>query len=461
MTQHTRLPRTAEVLPPAAPAHTTWYEVLAEDEKDRGGSLRRPVIAGALAILIGFGGFLAWGFSAELDSAAVATGSVIVDSKKKTVSHLEGGILKRLLVQEGERVREGQPLMELDDTRARSELAQLHGERAGLLAKLARLRAEQAGQADVAFPNELRASDDSLVAEIMADERQLFVKRQKVYEAKVEHQRKQIEQHAAEAEALSAQIEARERQSKLVGGQLKDIRALANDGYATRTRVIELETQWSNLVGDSGEFKAQKAKAEQAKAAAEIGLLSIQMERQSDIATEIQDAQLRLNDVTQRITKAEDVLKRLRIRAPQDGIVANIQMRTPGGVITPAQPLMDIVPENEPLVIEASINRADIDAVRVGAPTQVRLTAYNYRTLKPLDGRLTYVAADQTVDEARNSSYYVVRAEIAPEALAAHPGVSLYPGMPAELLILNRPRTAIDYILSPITESLNRSFREE
>lgn len=446
---------------PSDDQQVSWHQILAEERQASRQSLRKPIIAGLTVIILGFGGFLTWGFTAELDSAAVATGSVIVDSKKKVVNHYEGGILKKLLVDEGQHVTAGQTLALLDGTRSESEIGQLRGERFGLMAKLARLRAEQRGQDNIAFPQELTASDEEYVGDILSDEQRLFSKRNEVYAAKRDAQAKQIEQFEAEAQALVSQINARTRQEKLVAEQLKGIRQLADKGYATRTQLVEVENNWSDLVGDMGEFKAQKAAAQQQKAEAEINLASIEMEWQSDIATEIQEAQLAFNDVTQRIRASKDVLDRLEVKAPQAGTVANIQIRTPGGVISPAEPIMDIIPEDEPLVIEARINRQDIDSVQVGSKVQIRLTAYSQRRLSPLIGEVRYVAPDQTVDEQRDSSYYIIRAAINPEELAKYDDINLRPGMPANILVLKTPRKAIDYLIDPIVQSMDKAFREE
>jgi len=446
---------------PTDEPQVAWHQVLSEERDASRQSLRKPILASLFVIVLGFGGFLTWGFTAELDSAAVATGSVIVDSKKKVVNHYEGGILKQLLVEEGEKVTPGQTLALLDGTRSESELGQLRGERFGLMAKLARLRSEQRGQENIMFPQELLSSDEAYVGDILSDERRLFAKRKEVYAAKRDAQAKQIEQFEAEAEALVSQIKARTRQEKLVAEQLQGIRQLAEKGFATRTQLVEIENNWSDLVGDMGEFKAQRAAAQQQKAEAEINLASIEMEWQSDIATEIQEAQLALNDVTQRIRASQDVLDRLEVRAPQAGTVANIQIRTPGGVISPAEPIMDIIPEDEPLVIEARINRQDIDSVQVGSKAQIRLTAYSQRRLAPLNGKVSYVAADQTVDEQRDASYYIVRATIDPAELAKHDDINLRPGMPANILVLKTPRKAIDYLIDPITQSMEKAFREE
>lgn len=461
MNEVLKVARRRDIVPAATGREPTWQEILAEDRVTPRVMLRRPLIAGLLAIGIGFGGFIGWAMSAELDSAAVASGSIIVDSRKKVVSHLEGGVLEKLMVREGDHVTVGQPLIELSETRARSELAQLQGERTGLVAKLARLRAEQKGARTIDFPEELLKSSDPLALDVVADEQRFFVKRREVYEAKLDTQRRAIEQHQAEIDALRSQLEANQRQTNLINEQLTAIRTLADQGFATRTRVVELEAQWSGLVGDGGEYRAQMAKAEQGKAKAKVELLSIENEWQSDIAKAIQEAQIALNDVNQRITSSRDVLERLVVRSPSAGTVMNIQMRTPGSAVPAGQPIMDVVPQEDNLVVEAKINVRDIDSVRVGAPAEVQLQAYSRRTLPPLNGEITYVAADQTTNEETGTAFYVVHAEIDKSVLAKHEDVRLYPGMPAEVLVKNRPRRAIDYIIEPITKSFNRAFREE
>ncbi len=439
----------------------SWYEVLEEEEEADRHALHRPVMVGALAVLIGFGGLVGWAFSADLDSASVASGAVTVSSNIRQVSHLEGGVLKELHVREGDYVTAGQTLMELDGTRVRAELGQMRGERTGLVAKLARLRAEQTSAEDIDFPPMLTESVTPLAESVMTDETLLFERRRGSYEARLAAQEKAIEQHRSEADALASQIEANQRQRELLDEQLVSIRGLEEKGYATRARVIELEGIWSGLVGDGGEFRAERARAEQAMARAQVDLIGIQTEWQSNVANQIQETQLALNDVNERVTASEDTLSRLVVRSPADGTVLNVAYRTTGSAIRPGDPLMEIVPDGDAMVVEAKMNLRDIDAVRVGSPTKVRLTAYNARVLAPLDGEIVYVAADRTVDDQNDLSYYVIRAEVTPEALAAHPEVALYPGMPAELLIRNRPRKAVDYLLEPITQSFNRAFRED
>ena len=438
----------------------SWTEQF-QDEEPAGPSLRGPVLAGLTTMILGIGGFTTWAFSAHLDSAAVASATVIVDSKRKTISHLEGGILKALVAHEGELVKAGQPVLLLEDTRAKAELEQLRAKRIGLEARLVRLRAEQGNLDDIEFPASLIAANSPVTEEVLRAERRFFVARKQMFDRKVEIQQKTIEQQIAEMAAVKVQTEANARQAELNGRELEAVSGLFKKGYAARPRLTELETKQSELVGAAGELASRKAKAEQARAAAELDILSLGNDFQQQVASDIQTAQLELADTVERMTAAMDVLRRVEVASPEEGVVTNIRYHTPGSVITAGQAIMDIVPKDQPLVVEAKVGIRDVDSVRVGAPVQVRLTAYNHRSTAPLQGRLTYLSADQQVDERTDVAFYVVRAEITPESMAANPTAALYPGMPAEVLIINKPRRAIDYFLAPLTESFNRAFREE
>lgn len=444
-----RLPGRALV--PASPA---------PEPEERMPSLRNVILAGVCAIAIGFGGFGAWAVTARLDNAAVASGTVVVDSKRKTVSHLEGGILKMLLKGEGDRVAQNEPLLQLEDARARAELQQLHGKRVGLEAKLARLRAEQANLTEIDFPDDIEKARTPIAREVITAERKFFQARAQVHEGRISIQKRVIEQHEAEAAALQAQIDATSQQRILIDEEVRTIADLYEKRYAKRSQLVELQTKQSELAGRAGETAARKAKAEQAVAGANLEILSIGLERQSEIAKELQDAQLGLSEVVERIVQAEDVLRRLVVTSPQEGIVVNIRMRTAGSAIAAGEAILDIVPEKEPLIVEAKIDPRDIDAVRVGAETRVRLTAFNTRVLPPLQARVSYIAADQLVDEKTGAPYFIVRAEIEPASLAEQK-ISLHAGMAAEVLIVNGSRSALDYLIMPFTDRFNRAFRED
>jgi HlyD family secretion protein len=429
-----------------------------EDEKS---PLRRLVIAGITTIGIAFGGFFSWAYSAELGSAAIAIGTVIVDSKRKTISHFEGGILDSLLVREGDVVTAGQPLLRLDNTRARSELRALQSRRVGLIARLARLRAEQATAAKIQFPEELGAGDDVTARNAMKAEQIFFEKRSFQKISRIDVQRKTIEQHTEQAKASEAQIAAADRQIALITEQRAAVAGLVDKGFAEKSRLTEIDARLSELAGSRGEYAGDKAVAEQAKAGAEFALHGIESDLQSEIAGEITTNQIDLADTEERIVAAKDVLRRVEIASPQAGIVDNIRLRTPGGVVAAGEAILDIVPENEPMIVEMMISPRDIDGVAVDSAVQVRLTAFNQRSLSPLDGKVTYVAADQLINERSDTAYFVARAEISARSLAANPSIRLYPGMPAEILIVHKPRRAIDYLAGPITDTFNRAFRED
>ncbi|WP_375449417.1 HlyD family type I secretion periplasmic adaptor subunit [uncultured Devosia sp.] len=422
--------------------------------------LRGNIIAGAVAIALGFGGFLAWGYTVHLDSAAVASGSVVVDTRRKTVSHLEGGILQDLLVHEGQVVAAGQPLARLENIRAGSQLRQLQSQRVGLLARLARLDAEQEQAASISFPTELIESTDPFLQKIIRNEILLFERRKETLARTVEVQRKQIDVYAADAAGAAAQIVSNTRQQGLLGTQVASMQALVDQGYATRTQLVELQGRVSVLTGQAGELAGAKARAEQARAGAELEISRTETTWQSDVADAMQAAQIELSGLDDNISAAADVLRRVEITAPVAGVVTNIAVTTLGSVVVAGQPIMDVVPENDERIVEARIDPRDIDSVHVGAKVQVRLSAYGSRQIGMLEGELSYVAADKQVDERTSQPYYLVRATVSAEALAANPDVTLYPGTPADLLILNKPRLAIDYVLAPFSESLQKAFRE-
>ena len=431
------------------------------DHFDNRSPLRPLVLAGLATILVSFGGFFAWAFSVELSSATVANGTVIVDSKRKTISHFEGGVMSRLLVQEGDKVAAGQPLIELEDTRARSSLQSLQIRRIGLIAKLVRLKAEQTEVPQISFPRDFGEGQDATVDDAVRAETIFFEKRRETKVGRIGVQKKTIEEHLEHAASLDIQIQATDQQINLIKEHRAAMETLVKKGAVPRTQIIEIDSKLSELARERGELVGNRAQSEKAAAGAQLALTGIESDFQSTIAGEITTARVDLADVEEQITAAKDVLRRLEIRSPQDGIISNILLRTPGSAVTPGQPLLEIIPENEPLLVEMRVNPRDIDSIAAGSHTQVRLTAYNQRSRLPMEGTITYVAADQSVDEKSNSAFFVARAKLDPASLKANPDVRLYPGMPAEVLIIHESRRAIDYITSPVLESFNRAFRED
>ncbi|WKL40306.1 HlyD family efflux transporter periplasmic adaptor subunit (plasmid) [Sinorhizobium meliloti] len=351
--------------------------------------------------------------------------------------------------------------MKLEDTRARSDLQALQSRRVGLIAKLARLRAERAGLHAVSFPADL-VSEGEAAADAVTAEKAFFEKRSEAKESRLAIQRKTIEEYSEKAKSLTAQLQATDRQIELMNEQRTAIATLVEKAFAQRSKLIEIDARLSELAATRGELAGDKAQAEKAMAG---GRACAHRHR---IRFPVGDRR-RDHHGAPGACGSRAAHHRRRGRAsppgnpcpPQAGIVANIQLRTPGSAVTPGQPLLDIVPEDEPLLVEMHVSTRDIDSITIGSSTQIRLTAYNQRSHLPLEGKVTYIAADQSVDEKSNVAYFVARAEVAPESLAANPDIRLYPGMPAEVLIVHKSRSAIDYLVAPVSDSFNRAFRED
>jgi len=426
-------------------------------------SLRGTMLAGALAVAVGFGGFFGWAATADLDSAAVAPATVMVDSRRKTVSHLEGGILAALLVGEGDLVEEGQPLLRLDDTQARAAAAQVRGQLWLALARAARLRAEQADRREADFPPELleAARAEPVAAEAVEIERRLLQTRWDSYEGQVRIREGRIAQLREQIAAIDAQIGATRDRLRFTRDELGAVQQLFARGYERRPRLLELQRAAAELEGRAGELAANRAEAEQGIAQAELEIQDVRNTRRAEVVTELQRAQGTIADLAERVRGAEDVLRRQVVPAPQAGKVVDIRAFTPGSAIGAGAPILDIVPQDDELVLEARVAPADIDSVRAGQAASVRLSAFKQRNVPPVDGEVVEVSADRLRDDRSGEPYFVARVRLAPDALDGLPDVRLYPGMPAEVLLRSRPRKALDYFVAPIADSMRRALREE
>ncbi|EWY39654.1 hemolysin secretion protein D [Skermanella stibiiresistens SB22] len=426
-------------------------------------SLRKTMIAGTVTVLVAFGGFLGWAMVADLSSASIATGTVIANSHRKTVSHLEGGMLHELLVKEGDLVKAGQVLLRMDGTQAQAQLGQVENQLWTAQARTARLRAEQADQRSLVFPDDLvdAARRSGVAADAMATEQRLFAARWDGYDGSLAINRRKIDQLREQISALKAQANAAIDQLRYTNEELGTIKALLDKGYERRPRMLEMQRMSAELKGKVGELAANQAQAEQAIAAAELEILSLKHTRRTEIANDLQQTQSTMADMTERSRGATDILQRKDVVAPQEGKVTDIRFHTPGGVIGAGAPILDLVPVDDDLVVEAQVSPSDIDSVKVGQIANVRLTAYKQRKVPTIDGHVVYVAADQTMDERSGQAYFTARVELDAQSLADLHHVQMIPGMPAEVIMINAKRRAIDYFLSPITDSMRRSFREE
>ncbi len=433
-----------------------------EQEPFRPSGLRLPVVAGLLIIALFFVGFGTWAALAPLESAAIAPGVVTVDTKRKTVQHLEGGIVGEILVQDGDRVNAGQVLIRLDETQPRATLDLLRGRQMAASALEARLVAERDGRQEIAFRDWLLAErDDPKVAEIIDAQVSIFNGRRTALFGQVAILNQRILQYAEQIRGLRGQIAAENKQLKLLKGEIATFRELVEEGLATKSRLLELQRRAAEIEGDRSQNRAQIAAARQSIAEVRLRITELQADMISEVVQEIRDVQSELFDLAERIRAAEDVLRRTEIRAPQDGTIVGLQVHTPGGVIPPGAKLLDIVPRDDELVIEARVDPKDIDVVHPGLRAKARLTAFNQRSLAAVDGEVISVSADHLTDERTGQSYYLARVAFTDDLAEALDGASLYPGMRAEVMIVTGERTALDYLLKPLTRSLNRALRED
>ena len=422
----------------------------------------RPLLAAAIIILVFFGGFGTWAALAPLDSAALAPGRVTVASNRKTVQHLEGGIVKELLVKEGDAVAGDQVLIQLDDTQARARLDLLYSRYDKLLAAEARLTAEQASAPEIVFPESLTSRrHQPQVAKILEAEKALFEARQRSTEGRIHIFHKRIAQLKKEIAGLEAQVAAEDEQLLVIEDERASFEILFKRGVVGKSRLLRLKREAADLRGERAEHLSMITQARQRIGETELEIIDLKNSVLNQVVSSLRDTQAELVDVSERLKAAEDILVRTDIRAPQAGVVMGLNVHTEAGVIAPGQRLLDIVPENDTLVIEAQVTPNDIDVVHAGLPAQVRLTAFKQRDTPMLEAKLTRVSADSFTDERSGASYFLARVTIDAAELMKLDGRELYPGMGSEVMIKTGKRTTMDYILAPLTDSLRRAFRED
>lgn len=424
--------------------------------------VRRPLTIAFGVILVFVIGLGTWAALAPLDSAAVATARVTVAGNRKTVQHLEGGIVKSLMVQEGDRVESNALLLTLDATQAEATLAQLRSRYDNLLAREARLRAERSGSDQpLEFPQELLdRTAEKPVADAIAGERSIYAARREFLAGRERILAQRVVQLRKEIQSLQAQVDAETTQLRLVREERRSIETLFEKDLVDKPRLLTAKRTEADLEGDRGEHLALIARAEQRIGETELEVIDLKNKFLNEVLSDLKDTQADLTDLTQRLKAAKDVLARTEIRAPVSGTVVGLEIHTEGGVISPGQKLLDIVPMGDSLELEAQVEPTDIDVVHTGLSAQVMLTAYKQSTTPSLQGRVSRVSADSFDDPRTGRTYFLARVTVEPSELEAMEDVELYPGMPAEVLINVGQQTVLEYLLTPITQSLNRAFRE-
>jgi epimerase transport system membrane fusion protein len=421
----------------------------------------RIVRSGLLVIALGGALLGGWASFAPLSGAIIAPGFVKVDLNRKVVQHQEGGIVREIRVRDGDRVSQGDALVVLDDVRVDATLdlltTQLDNERA----KAARLTAEAAYGARPSFPAELlKREKQPKVQEILERERALFRSRRDAVESQTAALRKQIGEVAEEAAALSDQIGAEGRAVDLQKEELRANEELLRKNFVQKTRVLTLQRAVAEYEARYGEHRAELAKARQRRSELELRILSAQNLYKQGATDELKETTARIFDLEERLRPSRDAAERQRVAAPIAGEVVGVRVFNPGAVVGPRDVLMEIVPEEKVLIIEARIRPEDINHVSSGSPADVRLTAYKYRETPLVEGGVTYVSGDRLVDSQTGAPYYVVHVNVSAEALDQAGRLRLQAGMPAEVFIRTDQRTTLDYLLAPMTAYFRRALRE-
>jgi HlyD family type I secretion membrane fusion protein len=422
---------------------------------------RRAIVIGwgvLASFFIGLGG---WAAFAPLDSAAIAQGVVKVEGNRKTVQHLEGGIVRELLVREGDYVRSDRVLIVLDDAQARAAVDLYAKQHAELRAQEARLLAERSDADAIAFPADLRARrGESDIHAVLDGQQQLFESRRATLRAQLRLIEQRIAQSRQQITGLEGRLDAYRRQVQSVREENRGLRALFERGYVPRQRMLELERDEAALDGQIVETEAQIIRTRQQIEESELQMAQVRTDRLAQVANDLRDLQVRLLEVVPRLQTAQDTLRRTRIRAPYDGHVVGLSAFSVGGVITPGEPILDIVPAVDELIVEATVNVDDVRDVRVGMKAEVHLTSYRQRDIPIVHGTVLQVSADRLTDPRTGSAHYLAQIRIDRAELAELPDARLTPGMSALVMIPTGSRTALDYLLRPLTESLRKSFRE-
>ncbi|MGL3107962.1 HlyD family type I secretion periplasmic adaptor subunit [Bradyrhizobium sp. BR 1432] len=425
-------------------------------------SIRGVALTGWLIIVIFFGGIGTWAVTAPLNGAVVANAVIKVDGNRKSVQHLDGGIVKELHVREGERVLAGDVLIVLDDTQARAEYEVLTQQYAVLRATEVRLLTELDHESELAMPNDLRArSDDPYFKSVWSGQHNQFESRRASLEGQRSVIREKINQLGSQIVGAEAQVKAFTDQINSVRNEAQDIAPLVERGLIARPRILQLERTAYGLEGQIADTKASIAKARQAIAEQEQQIAQLDNDRMTDVTKDLRDTQARLLEVIPKALSAKSVLGRMEIRAPYTGRVVGLSVFAVGGVIQRGDRILDIVPAEDALTIEAQIAVEDIGDVHPDMRAEVHLTAYKQRIVPIIHGDVIQVSADRLTDPKTNASYYTAFVRINQAELTGMPNIRLYPGMPATVMIPTIQRTAFEYIVGPLAMSFNQSFRQK
>jgi HlyD family secretion protein len=417
--------------------------------------------AGVRVLLVAFGVGGGWATLVPLSGAVVVPGTLVAESNVKKVQHQAGGIVAKILVHDGTHVKDGDLLVRLDETQARASLEVIAKQLDETRVRISRLVAERDGLDDLKLPRELAArTGDKDLQLLFTSEKSLFKARGSARASQKQLLRSRIDQLKQEIEGFTAQIKSKAAQRDLIAGELQGVQSLYEKHLVPLSRLTSLQRDAANLDGEQGQLQSSIAETQGKISEAELQIVQVDQQFRSDVVKDLREAEDKEAELAQKKVSAQDVLNRIDIRAPTSGVVHDLAEHTIGGVISPGETLMQIVPDTDELQIEAKLQINDIDQVHVGQRTNVRFATFNQRTTPSLNGFVTYVSADSTQDKQSNASFYTVRVTLPEQEVKRLGGLQLVSGMPAQVFLETGSRTMFSYLTKPIAEQMHRAFSE-
>jgi len=421
----------------------------------------RVITRGVVIVSLFFVGVLGWAAFAPLDSALMSSGVVIVESHRKSIQHLEGGIVKEILVHEGEEVKAGQMLVRLDDTQARTAVELLEDEADSLTAQEARLIAERDGSAVVHFPSDLLArGNDAKVAEAILGEQTTFESRRDSLNQQIGILTARKAENARVVAGLRDEQTALETQISLIGKETDSVQQMVAKGLEPVPRLLALQRQAADLTGQRGELIEKISQVDLNSGETELQIVNLKNERLDDVLKDLRDVQSKRFDLLDRVQAARDILNRTTLTAPVAGKIVDLALHTRGAVIRPGDTVMEIVPAHDALEVEAHLRPEDADEVYVGMTAKVSVSAYKQRRLPMITGTVTNVSADRITDPRTGQAFFVANVSVDRSALKNYPDARLIPGMPVEVALDTGTRTALEYLFEPVRDVMRNGMRE-
>ncbi len=417
---------------------------------------------GLWALGIGFGGFLLWAGLAPLDEGVPSQGHVAIDTKRKSVQHLSGGIIKEVLVGEGDQVKEGQLLIKLDDAAAKANFEAVRQRYLGLRAMQGRLLAEQAGQNTIIFhPDLVAAAGDPLIKQQMMNQEQLFRSRKAALQADLQSIEEGIQGQQGLSQAYEGMMVSRRNQFSLLNEELTNTRGLVKEGYVPRNRQLELERQVSESSTSMAELQGNTIRSRRSMAELRQHAIARQQEYRKEVETQLADVTREALGDAGKFIALQDDLTRTEIRSPAAGQVVALAAQNVGGVIGPGQKVLDVVPANESLLLETRVQPHLIDSVHAGMPVDVRFSSFAHSPQLVVQGKLVSVSGDLLTDPQNGAGYYLARVTVTPDGLKKLGKRQMQPGMPVEVVFKTGQRSLLTYLLHPLTKRIAASMNEE